>query len=254
MPQSLPPALISIALMGLGPMAKAEEALPKLGPDAVPLTAETTYLRLAPAADYWAFSAFVAPQITDSACSLAAVTAAINGLRGLPAEAESPILTQEALLDAVNSDDWRRATAQDGDGVRFDDLLTYTAAALAATGLDHLEATRFRPLDDSDDTRAALHALLEANEASAEDALLVYYNQGVVTGDWDGPHVALIGAYDLISERVLILEVDREWYIPYWTATETLLAAMLRPAPEVHGPLAGETGGLVHIHPAETGD
>ena len=45
------------------------------------------------------------------------------------------------------------------------------------------------------------------------------------------------------------MDVDREWYVPYWTADTTLLEAMLRPAPVEHGRLAGETGGLIWIKP-----
>jgi hypothetical protein len=48
--------------------------------------------------------------------------------------------------------------------------------------------------------------------------------------------------------------VDREWYIPYWSPAEKLLEAMLRPAPAEHGPLAGETGGLVWIKPGNPRD
>jgi hypothetical protein len=49
---------------------------------------------------------------------------------------------------------------------------------------------------------------------------------------------------------VLIMDVDRAWYVPYWTTDTKLLEAMLPPAPAVHGRLAGETGGLVWIKPA----
>ena len=41
------------------------------------------------------------------------------------------------------------------------------------------------------------------------------------------------------------MDVDRERYIPYWSPDAKLLDAMLKPAPAEHGPLAGETGGLV---------
>ena len=103
------------------------------------------------------------------------------------------------------------------------------------------------PATDDAATLDAVRALLKANEASADDALLLYFNQGVVTGDWDGPHVSVIGAYDADADRVLILEVDQEWYIPYWTPTPVLLKAMLKPTSAEHGVLEGETGGLVHI-------
>ena len=42
-------------------------------------------------------------------------------------------------------------------------------------------------------------------------------------------------------------DVDREWYIPYWSSDQALLEAMLHPAPIERGRLAGETGGLVRV-------
>lgn len=235
------------ALACLLPLAaQAEEALPKLGPDAVPLTEDSAYLRTAPAPDFWAFAPFVKPQFTSSACSVAAVTAAVNGLAGLPALAEETVMTQEALLELVGRDDWAALSAEGGDGVTFAQLREFTAAALAARGLPHPVAT-FRPEAEDAATLDRLRALLAWNEAAADTAILVYFNQGVVTGDWDGPHVSPVGAYDAEGDRVLILEVDQEWYIPYWTPVPVLLRAMLKPTSAEHGPLEGETGGFVLI-------
>ena len=58
--------------------------------------------------------------------------------------------------------------------------------------------------------------------------MLAYFNQGVLTGDWDGPHISPIGAYDGSAREVLIMDVDREWYVPYWSPDEKLLEAMLQ--------------------------
>ena len=226
--------------------AQAEEALPKLGPNAVPMTEDTAYLRSAPAPDFWAFAPFVKPQVTTSACSVAAVTAAVNGLAGLPALAEDTVMTQEALLDLVGRDDWAALSAEGGDGVTFAQLEEFTAAALTARGLSHPVAA-FRPSAADEATLAQVRELLAWNEQGADTAILVYFNQGVVTGDWDGPHVAPVGAYDAGTDRVLILEVDQEWYIPYWTPVPVLLEAMLKPTSAEHGPLEGETGGFVMI-------
>ena len=104
-----------------------------------------------------------------------------------------------------------------------------------------------RPVDDSAASLAEVRQALAANEASDRDLILTYFNQGVLTGDWDGPHISPIGAYDESARQVLIMDVDREWYVPYWSPDAKLLEAMLRPAPAEHGPLAGETGGLVWI-------
>ena len=39
-------------------------------------------------------------------------------------------------------------------------------------------------------------------------------------------HISPIGAYDKTHMRVLIMDVDREWYEPYWVSDERLLLAM----------------------------
>jgi hypothetical protein len=88
---------------------------------------------------------------------------------------------------------------------------------------------------------------LSENEESDDDVVLVYFNQGVITGDWDGPHLSPIGAYDADARRVLILDVDRQFYIPYWTSDEILLEALLRPAPARLSRLEGETGGVLRV-------
>ena len=76
------------------------------------------------------------------------------------------------------------------------------------------------------ETLASLRQALATNEASDQDIVLVYFNQGVLTGDWDGPHISPIAAYDKQTRQVLIMDVDREWYVPYWTTDTKLLEAM----------------------------
>lgn len=240
-------AALGIAFLCALPLRAEETPLPKLGPNAIPVTANTSYLRTAEAPDYWAFAPFVKPQFTTSACSIAAVTAAVNGLNGLPALSEDTVTTQPALLEKVGNAEWAALSAEGGDGVKFDQLVEFTRAAVTAAGPEGGQVEAWKPADDSAETLTTLRDALTANEASASDALLIYFNQGVVTGDWDGPHVSLIGAYDAATDQALILEVDQEWYIPYWTPTPVLLAAMLKPTSAEHGPLEGETGGLVRI-------
>ena len=144
---------------------------------------------------------------------------------------------------------WRKQVAEGGSGVTFDGLVALVQKSLARFQLRDYAVDVLRPADAQPETVARLRQALSANEASDRDVILVYFNQGVVTGDWDGPHVSPIGAYDARTGQVLILDVDREWYVPYWTADTRLLKAMRRPAPAQHGPLAGETGGLIWIKP-----
>ena len=176
---------------------------------------------------------------------------AVSFARGLPAEAETPIVTQTALLAEVGDQAWAAKGAEGGDGVTFAELVAVVEASLRSYGVEGYAIEVVRPADDGASSLAALRAALVANEASERDLILVYFNQGVLTGDWDGPHISPIGAYDQGARQVLIMDVDREWYVPYWAPDETLMSALLKPAPAEHGPLAGETGGLVWIKPGK---
>jgi Phytochelatin synthase len=240
------PSLVLLLALAAAPAA-ALQGKPKLGPDAVPITARTDYLRTAPAPDYWQLSAFYVPQFTTSACSVASVAMAVNFARGLPAEAETPIVTQTALLEEVGDQDWAEKGAEGGDGVTFAEFVAVVEESLRSYGVEGYAIEVVRPANDTASSLAELRAALAANEASGRDLVLIYFNQGVLTGDWDGPHISPIGAYDQGARQVLVMDVDREWYVPYWAPDEKLLAALLKPAPAEHGPLAGETGGLVWI-------
>ena len=246
MRRSMIPLLALVVGLLAGP-AVALQGKPKLGPDAVPITERTRYLREALAPDYWKLSAFYVPQFTTSACSVASIAMAVNFALGLPESAQAPIVTQTALLEQVGDPAWAGKGAEGGDGVTFAEFLSVLKASLASYGIEGYRIEVIRPDGDRPTSLARLRQALAENESSDRDLMLTYFNQGVLTGDWDGPHIAPIGAYDAESGRVLIMDVDREWYVPYWSPDEKLLDAMLKPAPDEHGPLAGETGGLVWI-------
>ena len=240
------PWVVLLLALAAAPAA-ALQGKPKLGPDAVPITARTDYLRATPAPDYWKLSAFYVPQLTSSACSVASVAMAVNFARGLPAAAEAPIVTQRALLEQVGDEAWADKGAEGGDGVTFEELVAVVEESLRSYGVEGYAIEVVRPGDDSAASLAEVRRALAANEASERDLILIYFNQGVLTGDWDGPHISPIGAYDQGARQVLVMDVDREWYVPYWSPDEKLMDALLKPAPAEHGPLAGETGGLVWI-------
>ena len=60
----------------------------------MPIFQENDYLREAPAPDYWTLSPFYIPQRTSSDCSPAAIVMVVNALRGLPANADQELVTE----------------------------------------------------------------------------------------------------------------------------------------------------------------
>lgn len=229
--------------------AGADDTKPRFGPNAIPIEQAIQYLRTHPAPDYWAISPFYIPQDTDSACSAASITVLLNALRGVPARADVELITQAGLRARLGDARWSAETAQDGSGVTFAEFIKLVTESLRAYGFENDEVQVFKPADASNESFAKLQHLLAANEHSAKDIALVYFNQGVLTGDWDGPHISPIGAYDAHHDRVLIMDVDRRFYVPYWSALRKVLESMLKPAPAAFGPLAGETGGIIWVRP-----
>lgn len=224
----------------------AEDApKPKFGAEAVPIFQDNAYLRQAPAPDYWSLSPFYIPQRTSSDCSLAAIVMAVNALRGLPANADQQLVTENTMMSTVGDQKWMTEVTEDGTGVTFDETTLYLREALDKFDLGSANLEVFSTTKADDATMAQLRKALVANETTANNIMLVYFNQGVITGDWDGPHISAIGAYDVAKDRVLIMDVDRDWYVPYWTSTKTLLDALVKPIAAEHGVLAGGTGGYL---------
>src|SRR5262249_10138744 len=154
-------------------IACAQELKPKLGQHAVTIQQSHDYLRGHEAPDYWALSPYYLPQVTDSACSLAAIAMLVNALRGLPPRATEPLVTQQALLAAVGNGAWARETAERGSGVTWRSFEHYVRLALEAYRLD-ADIDVLRPDDGSAESLDRVRRLLIDNERSDRDIVLAY--------------------------------------------------------------------------------
>jgi hypothetical protein len=240
--------LLLVSLSG-APHALAREVKPKFGPYAIPIERATGYLRSHRATDYWALSPFYLPQSTDSDCSVASVAMLLNAIRGVPKRADQDIITEHALLAADHDARWTAETAEHGSGVTFTELKAAIGLSLRKFGLKDFAVKAFKPAGASRANLLQLRRILANDERAERRIALVYFNQGVLTGDWNGPHVSPIGAYDAGADRALIMDVDRRFYVPYWSPVTKLLQSMLKPAPQKFGALAGKTGGIVWVEP-----
>ena len=59
------------------------------------------------------------------------------------------------------------------------------------------------------------------------------------------PYVRLAGSFGYFGW--LLIALDRQCYMPYWSSEEALFGAMLRAARFARGRLAGEAGGRVGV-------
>ena len=220
----------------------------KRGSDAIPIQQATEYLRLHSAPDYWAISPFYIPQETDSDCSVASAVILVNALRGIRYVGEE-FVTPKKFFAAVNNRTWVSQTREHREGVTFNEMHGYLQETFKAYGLKDYIIEIVRPTEFSSSTVTQVRNLLSKNELSARDIILVYFNQGMLTGGWDGPHISPVGAYDETKDRVLIMDVDRRYYVPYWTSVTKLLESVVKPTPPRFGHLSGKSGGLIWVKP-----
>jgi hypothetical protein len=230
----------AICLISAGALAQSA-GTPKLGPDAVPIFDNLDYLRSTPATDYWLLVNFHAKQPTPNGSSVAAAVMAVNALLGAPRFAEDQVLDETGLMAQVANQKWSSDIGLSGKGATFGEFGTYLRESLNAVGLEAASVAATAPANAEPASLDAFRAELSANEASGKNIMLAYFDRAVVTGDRGGAHISPIGAYDEAKDLVLIMDVDRDWYVPYWTPATTLLVALVRPA--ASGPLAGERGG-----------
>jgi Phytochelatin synthase len=242
--RNFPGAYILLGVSGTVTPAAAIQSFPE---DTVPAFHETEYLLQASEADYWTLSEYYFPQSTNCGCSATSAAMALNALRSRVAP-DAPSLSEEDLVAA--DPEWAAQTAEDGGGVTMADLEQVLRAGLDRLDLGGaVEAIALSPDDPT--TLDALREALIRNETSSESIMLAYYNQSVVTGDPDGGlHVSPIGAYNAEDDRVLLMDVDQEFWLPYWTSIETLYEALVTPDPKEEGALANETGGCLLISAA----
>src|SRR5690242_8765546 len=123
---------LPLFLLAVSPLAADEAVKPKLGPDAIPITADRDYLKTAPAEDYWRLTAFYVPQRTSSDCSAAAASMAVNAIRGLPERADMAVVSEDKLLKDVADKKWSGEVVEDGPGVTFDEFAAYLAESFKA--------------------------------------------------------------------------------------------------------------------------
>lgn len=193
------------------------------------LSTENSFLRRSPAPDYWKLNSFLVRQTTNSACSLAAVTIVLNAARGTTGlEQGETLLTQKSVLKTTDRADWSAATATEGGGVSLKQLESIATTALMKHGfgtstIERVSVMQSKGAVEIDEFRKDLIA----NERSARDFIVVNFDQSYVMEDpVSVGHFASIGAYDAATDRVLILDPDKDWYEPYWVPASKLLDAM----------------------------
>jgi hypothetical protein len=234
-----------LTLAGFAFAATGNAPIPKYGPAgapyATPLWQSHEYLQSErnAAPDFWKLISHYEGQNNGYSCSVAAVAMVLNAIARSQSDlrANDTNFRQEKLIADVKASHWRERVSAGGWNGRYG----LTLAELEEVTAGALETYRIRGWTTSirsfkgagPGELAELRTILEANEASADDFVIVHFLQDSLTADPGGPyaHISPIGAYDAATGRVLVLDVDRDYYAPYWVAVERLLIALSASTP-----------------------
>jgi Phytochelatin synthase len=159
-----------------------------------------------------------------------------------PLSSEQPLVTQSLLRERVRSLAWDEGLAPGGEGVTLDQLAALATQSLRAFGITDAGVEVTHVADTSAAALSRLRERLRASEASASDWLLLNFSAATYVGSGDYGHIAPVGAFDAIRQRVLVLDPDRVWYEPYWIPDEVALAGMATP-----DSVTGQPRGYVYV-------
>jgi hypothetical protein len=104
------------------------------------------------------------------------------------------------------------------------------ADALAAFRIPAHGVDTVAILPQAADLRARRMGLLGdllAAAGSERFFLIAHFTQGEYFGDWYGGHISPVGTYDVVRQRVLVLDVDPECPGPYWVSFDRFFKGMI---------------------------
>ncbi len=194
-------------------------------PGVVSIIQDHGYIRTHDAPTYWEISPYYLPQPTDASCSLASATMVINALRIHQMQyANQKLATTDSVVHSFNSA-WANDVKQGGDGVSLDQFGSFLKQAMKAyhilpIELEVIHATRAK------DIATKFHQSLLEGEKTGRTFVIVNFDQKFISGTERVGHFAPVGAYDVNTKRVLIMDPDREFFEPYWVSEHLLLNSM----------------------------
>lgn len=239
--------LLVVALVGF--CSEHSWAAGKYGDLAKPLSARTNaeYFKKNDAKDFWALIPFYTGQKLGQQCSAATFTTVLNAARGsIQLGTDDKLLTMETFLEKYAEEKYAKLMSgpikvSELFGGKLDrslignkhlvEVLRGASEKLGISGKN--TKVELIPIDLQDPkkieaARAKFHQMLIENEKSENDFMILSaFVQGKVTGDPEGrAHVSPVAGYDQKNKLVLILDVDRDWYEPYWIPEDKLFEAM----------------------------
>ena len=233
---------------------------PKEHPLATPLSQASAYFRSSRnrAPDFWTMIPYYVPQ-QENTCSAATVAMVLNALDSQRKKtADEKIISQGELLDTITAPGWKKSALnrakksqdaaaireeerkfaanadKDGNCASLEELEEIVKEALALKNISaKVKRVNISPDVIKDPESKAYKVArmkfvrdLVLNESTADNYIILNFNQKAFTDDADAGHMAPVGAFNPITEKVLVLDPDRDYYEPYWVTADSVMNGM----------------------------
>ena len=184
---------------------------------------------------YFSLASYVDTQERLTFCGISSMAAALNSLPTMvrpitPELAPHPFFTEESIFTEATTKVKSRDDVLKG-GLTLDQIRQYLAALGANPKIYY----------GSDLSVDELRKIIKSSLANPNQRVMAVFDRKVLNQLGSG-HFSPIGAYDSKSDSVLILDVAKFKYPPFWVKTSDLLASLKTIDPD-----SGKSRGIVQI-------
>lgn len=192
-------------------------------------------------------------QYHETSCSVASVATVVNGL-GKFINGQAEEITQMDLLDKVNTGNWKKRMGPGGDnGKRGLPLALFGEVVRESLETFHIPFTSIEIVDPrkasfpEQEKKERLQNRLQEFETLGNGVVIAHFNQGAFVPEMTIPHISPVGGYDVRTDRVTVLDVDRYQSGPYSIPFERFYRGMSNWYPRLFRFLGLSNGGYVYI-------
>jgi len=192
-------------------------------------------------------------QFHESSCSVATVVSCINAVRSLTNGNAAPV-SQASILDRVTTGHWKERMSDNGyrgrRGLPLPLLGNVIRDSLVAYGINFRDVDIVQtPLNGSRRSlvKTTLKKRLHNFDNLGNSLIVAHFDQGSLVPALNIPHISPVGAYDPVTDRVTVLDVDPDQKVPYEVDFETFYQALASDYHRVLLAYGYGSGGYVHV-------
>ncbi|MCB2147071.1 MAG: phytochelatin synthase family protein [Deltaproteobacteria bacterium] len=192
-------------------------------------------------------------QFHESSCSVATVVSCINAIRSLE-NSDAPPISQTDILDRVRTGHWKERMSDGGyhgrRGLPLPLLGQVVKDSIAAYGLkvrtvEVVQTPKNAPARSP--VRTRLKQCLRDFDRHGSGLIISHFDQGTLVPALNIPHISPVGAYDEVTDRVTMLDVDPEQENPYQVDFEIFYKGLSSDYHHVFQSFGYGSGGYIYI-------